>query len=140
MIVKGITDERTECECCGKKNIKCTVALGLTDADGNWTGDVVHYGRDCAARALYGRTSASLATRVEREALAIVHAAKLTASQKMARVVSADDLQTANRRYAATRRPLAESYFARRGNEVVRVDGSDAADAEWFSTAGFTHA
>jgi hypothetical protein len=54
MVVLGITDERTTCDCCGRQNLKCTVAMDRSDADGNCTGDVVYYGRDCASRAIYG--------------------------------------------------------------------------------------
>lgn len=43
--VLGVTDEVTSCECCGKRNLKRTVALDLN-------GETVHYGVDCAARAL----------------------------------------------------------------------------------------
>jgi ribosome-binding protein aMBF1 (putative translation factor) len=46
--ILGITDERTECECCGKGGLKKTVAL---DKDGA----VVYFGTECAAKAL-GRT------------------------------------------------------------------------------------
>lgn len=48
----GITDEITTCDCCGRSNLKCTVALE------NEAGEIVHYGRDCAGKALYGRKSA----------------------------------------------------------------------------------
>ena len=47
--VLGITDEVTTCDCCGKKNLKCTVALE------DEAGEVVYYGRDCAGAAVYGR-------------------------------------------------------------------------------------
>lgn len=40
----GITEEFTTCDCCGKSNLKCTVAFERND------GEVVHYGRTCAAR------------------------------------------------------------------------------------------
>lgn len=60
----GITDENTTCDCCGKSNLKCTVAL---DHDG----DVVFYGRDCAGRALYSRASSATAVKhLERKARA----------------------------------------------------------------------
>ena len=39
-----ITDDVTTCDCCGKSNLKHTVAM-LTDA-----GEVVHYGTVCASR------------------------------------------------------------------------------------------
>ncbi len=51
--ILGITDEITNCDCCGKKNLKCTVALE------DEAGGVVYYGRDCAGKAVYGRKSAS---------------------------------------------------------------------------------
>lgn len=43
----GITDEITGCDCCGKTNLKRTVVLDID-------GEVVHYGCDCASKALYG--------------------------------------------------------------------------------------
>lgn len=39
----GTSDEVTTCECCGKSNLKLTVAIEIS-------GEVVHYGRDCAAK------------------------------------------------------------------------------------------
>lgn len=51
MNILGITDEITTCDCCGKKNLKCTIAL---ETEG---GDIVYYGRDCAGHAVYGRKS-----------------------------------------------------------------------------------
>lgn len=42
----GIDDAVTVCDCCGKKNLKCTVALETQD------GEVVRYGRDCASKAM----------------------------------------------------------------------------------------
>jgi len=43
--ILGINDDVTVCECCGKKNLKCTVVL--TDGEHEMA-----YGRDCAAKAL----------------------------------------------------------------------------------------
>lgn len=43
----GTTDDVTTCECCGKANLKSTVAIELQDGD-----DAVYYGVTCAARAL----------------------------------------------------------------------------------------
>ena len=39
-----ITDEITTCECCGRSELKATVAMQLSD------GGILHYGRTCAAR------------------------------------------------------------------------------------------
>lgn len=50
--VLGITDEFCVCDCCGKSNLKSTVAMERCDEDGNGTGDIIHYGSECAARAL----------------------------------------------------------------------------------------
>jgi hypothetical protein len=54
----GLTDEITACDCCGKTNLKCTVALEMED------GTVVHYGRDCAGAAVFGRKSSKNAEMV----------------------------------------------------------------------------
>lgn len=40
----GTDDSVTTCDCCGKSNLKCTVAIELDD------GEIVHYGRTCASR------------------------------------------------------------------------------------------
>lgn len=45
MRVLGINDEVTTCECCGKSNLKRTVVLSTGEGE-------VHYGTECAARAL----------------------------------------------------------------------------------------
>ncbi|MGI5414145.1 hypothetical protein ACQEV9_46100 [Streptomyces chartreusis] len=60
--IMGITDEFTECGCCGRRGLKRTVALMPLDADGNEDGtaeDVAYYGTSCAAAAL-GWTQASV--------------------------------------------------------------------------------
>jgi len=41
MKIKGITDEHTTCDRCGKTGLKRTVELETAD------GDLVHYGTDC---------------------------------------------------------------------------------------------
>ena len=43
--VIGTTDEQDTCDCCGKRRLKMVVALRTDD------GDVVKFGRSCAARA-----------------------------------------------------------------------------------------
>lgn len=74
--ILGITDERTECECCGKTNLKCTVALEFTDAEGNATGDVTYYGRDCAAKAILGNNKAGSIKTIESTAKGIAYCQK----------------------------------------------------------------
>lgn len=44
--VLGISDEVTGCECCGRTDLKKTVAIGSGE------GDVRYFGTECAARAL----------------------------------------------------------------------------------------
>lgn len=68
--ILGITDEKLECECCGKTNLKCTVALELEE------GGVVYYGRDCAAKALMGNNKPASVKTVESLANAIEYARK----------------------------------------------------------------
>lgn len=46
MKILGISDDVTVCELCGKSNLKRTVALETA------TGNIVHYGCDCAAKSL----------------------------------------------------------------------------------------
>lgn len=45
--VLGTMDEITSCDCCGRRDLRSTVALADTES-----GDVVHYGVTCAARAM----------------------------------------------------------------------------------------
>lgn len=65
----GISDEQTTCDCCGKSNLKCTVALEIN-------GTVVRFGRDCAGRALLGSKSAKNTSIVEVRAKAVQFAKK----------------------------------------------------------------
>jgi hypothetical protein len=48
--VLGTTQDVTDCDCCGRVDLKKTVILGILDADGN-VEDVVHFGTTCAAHA-----------------------------------------------------------------------------------------
>ncbi len=43
--VRGISD-KTECDICGKTNLKMTIAIESDD------GELLHYGSDCASRTL----------------------------------------------------------------------------------------
>ncbi|MFJ7041421.1 hypothetical protein PS783_36975 (plasmid) [Streptomyces enissocaesilis] len=75
--VKGIVDDFTECDCCGRRGLKRTVALMPLDAEGNEDGtaeDVVYYGTSCAAAVLgwtqgkvAAATSAAQADRDQRD-------------------------------------------------------------------------
>jgi hypothetical protein len=70
--VLGTTDEVTECEHCGRTELKGTIRLGALDADGNVEG-VTYFGAVCGARAAGWTTkeirkSASDAVRAAAEA------------------------------------------------------------------------
>lgn len=69
--VLGIDPDTTECECCGKTNLKLTVVLGHLDADGNPM-QIVKFGRNCAAKATRlrrtGAAMESLAQEAQRAA------------------------------------------------------------------------
>jgi hypothetical protein len=55
-----ITDEIDTCDCCGRTDLKATVAMQLSD------GGILHYGRTCAARNS-GKTSQQITTEVRAE-------------------------------------------------------------------------
>jgi hypothetical protein len=70
--VLGTTDDVTECEHCGRTELKGTIRLGVLDADGNIE-DVTYFGAVCGARAAGWTTreirrSASAADRAAAEA------------------------------------------------------------------------
>ena len=72
--ILGVTDDFTECGCCGRRGLKRTVALMPMDADGNEEGtaeDVAYYGTSCAAAALgwtHGKvTDTARAAQAERD-------------------------------------------------------------------------
>jgi hypothetical protein len=70
--IKGTTDEVTECELCGRIDLKGTIVLATLDADGNEE-DIVYYGASCGAKAAKWttkeiRTEAKVADRKAREA------------------------------------------------------------------------
>lgn len=72
MKLLGINDDVTTCECCGKSNLKCTVVLSSDDGMGQ-----VHFGRDCAARALSPRFPKT-ANRIEQEARGVQNGVRKT--------------------------------------------------------------
>lgn len=79
----GSTDERTECECCGRTGLKRTIVIRETTADES---RVVYYGTECAARAA-GRTAAGIrreALAADRETAREVERARLIAEHEAA--------------------------------------------------------
>lgn len=71
--VLGTTDDVTTCHCCGRDDLRMTVAIDTTDIDGNADGDTGYYGTHCAAR-MMGTTAkrvtdrAAVGNREQREA------------------------------------------------------------------------
>lgn len=70
-LIRGLSDEVTDCEKCGRRGLKCTVALEHAEH-----GDVVYYGRDCAATAIYGNKKSAAMKNVEMIARGIEYAKK----------------------------------------------------------------
>lgn len=69
-LVKGTTEDITDCDRCGRTNLKKTVIVATLDADGN-EDDLIHVGTDCAATLVKlteheVRTEADAADRRER--------------------------------------------------------------------------
>ena len=70
--ILGISDERTDCECCGRSNLKRTIVLSIRTANGDES--VVYYGTDCARRTL------GLSAKRAREAVEIAQLAAALAA------------------------------------------------------------
>ncbi len=154
-----VTSNDGRCEKCGTACPKRRVEVLPVDADGNACGPVQLWGVNCAAFARYGSKS-------QRHQAAVVAEANLAeftrASWERARLgrvafagqsydfggpatvvvcgsgENACPEGLANRLYHRTGRNLTGSYFARGPQgEVVRVDGSDAADVQFFVDRGY---
>lgn len=65
--VAGTTDEVTNCELCGRDELKGTVVLEPIDADGNGEGVYCYFGSSCAAKAA-GWTQREITRRVKEAA------------------------------------------------------------------------
>ncbi|MBX4215689.1 hypothetical protein KW797_01950 [Candidatus Parcubacteria bacterium] len=68
-IVKGVTGDITTCECCGKMHLKRTVILLDTETD-----QIVHYGSDCAVKAMHGTGVNVTKSVLEEDAAAVAQA------------------------------------------------------------------
>ena len=66
MEIKGITDSVTTCDCCGKTNLKRTVAIETEN------GEIVYYGTSCAAT--YLKVSGNYTARTAEKMVAKFHA------------------------------------------------------------------
>jgi len=102
--ILGTTQDVTTCECCGLKNLKKTVELGVLDADNNFGGEVLHYGVDCAATAL-GFSKRGGKTQVENKVL------NLVAEFKASKSKNADLNKMVNLYYARKRAGLTSVWI-----------------------------
>ena len=147
------------CEKCGTVCPKRRVEVQPVDADGNTCGDVQLWGVNCAAFARYGSKSQRHQSSVVAEAVTAEARRVYWEKARLGRVAVAGQSydfggpatvvvcgsgsnacpeSLANRLYHRTGRNLIGSYFARGPyGEVVRVDGSDAADVQFFVARGY---
>lgn len=79
--ILGINDDVTTCECCGKSNLKKTVVLGSDSGE-------VHFGVDCAARAMLGNNKSGSRKTIDTQARAVALARKWLAAGHAAEIVA----------------------------------------------------
>lgn len=75
---RGMTDDVTECQRCGKAELRGTVIVEVLDPDGN-VADVTYWGTTCAAR--YGKVKVSVVKAAARAAEAAAREAERAAWQ-----------------------------------------------------------
>lgn len=150
-VVRGMAEEGT-CEHCGANCPKRRVYVQPVYADGD-RGEVQAWGVICAGTVRSGSKSVRIQNQIVAEAKRADADREYAKRQKIARVV-ADNLSRdfgggvvvvfqsakdgANRLYRMTGRAIAGSYFAENAaGHIVRVDGSDADDVQFFAGLGF---
>lgn len=114
--VLGVDDEVVVCEKCGKSDLRCTVVLGVIDADGDMTGEV-RFGRDCALRALGRGTRPGAAKKIEDEARAIER------NRLIARRASSQRIEVAHT--AGWGKTYATVYSLEGGGALAQVPDAD---------------
>ena len=139
--------EEGHCDHCGTMCPRRRVAVQVVYAD-NSTGDVEFWGVVCAGQIRYGNRSTSNGNRVRAEAENADRIAAANAADIERRFVSrtagpvpegSSAKQAANIRYHRTGRPIVGSYFlANVAGNIVRVDGTDAADVALYASRGYT--
>lgn len=153
----GVAEEG-ECERCGTHCPKKRIAVVPVDADGNPCGDVERWGCNCAALARFGSKARRYQSVILAEADQAARERAYFEREWSARVVrvgearrlpgysvevpapaSLDEAKNlANRLYNACRARLVGSYFALRGDsEIVRVDGANREQVQFFESIGF---
>jgi hypothetical protein len=147
--------EEGKCDHCGANCPKRRVYVMPVDADGNHDGDVQCWGVICASKVRHrGSKAVRHQSAIVAEAQRADSDREYHARQKACRVVEcvpyAIDLgfnkfrmednpqAAANCLYRMTNRPRIGSYFAENAaGHIVRVDGTDAADVEFYAARGF---
>jgi hypothetical protein len=152
--IMGMAEEG-KCEHCGANCPKRRVYVMPVDADGNHDGDVQCWGVICASKV---RNNGSKAVRHQSAIIAQAQQADFDreyhARQKARRIVECvpffidlgfgkgrveeNAKNAANCLYRMTNRSMIGSYFAENAaGHIVRVDGTDAADVEFYAARGF---
>jgi len=114
--VLGVDDEVVVCEKCGKSDLRCTIVLAVSDADGNMAGEV-RFGRDCALRALGRRTPPGAAKKIEDEARTIER------NRLFARRVSSQSVEVDHT--AGWGKTYATVYSLEGGGKIAQVPEAD---------------
>lgn len=132
--IVGTSEEHTQCERCGRSDLKKTIVVETTDADGNGNGDYQYYGSDCVSK-IVGKDAGA----IEKKALEADHASKVKRANN-ARALEMRPHTTkgeANLNYRKTNRISAGSYLAEKDGRFVRVDGKDADDVALWKSDGW---
>lgn len=118
LIAKGETEEITQCDCCGRADLRRTVHMVEIDSDGNPTGGEFYYGTTCATRHS-GKTRAEIANEIRQSESAERETARdlrsYESGQSVDQVVATLNLDFAKpgtRRWIVRRSNRFGSYFA----------------------------
>jgi hypothetical protein len=152
--IMGMAEEG-KCEHCGANCPKRRVYVMPVDADGNHDGDVQCWGVICASKVRNrGSKAVGHQSAIVSEAQRADSDREYHARQKARRVVECvpcainiglgkcriedNAKNAANCLYRITNRPMIGSYFAENAaGHIVRVDGTDASDVEFYAARGF---
>jgi hypothetical protein len=127
--------EEGHCEKCGRPCPRRRVLVQPLDG-----GEPQAWGVNCAAEVKYGKKTAKLQQTILFEAENAERERLYTEKEKLARVAAGGEgpQNLANRLYHRTGRGLVGSYFATNPEgHVVRVDGRDPRDVEFYASRGF---
>lgn len=133
--ILGTTDDVTECDLCGRVELKGTVVLLPVDADGGADGEAMYFGTSCAARAA-GWTVREVTAGVK----AVKAEERARQEAERARKDAADRERTADRNAAianwcaqtyGTRDIVAAARLAKMGVPRLQDAAMDALGLSW---------